>query len=132
MNREAWDFLTGDERTAILDDVDELLDDTNLSVAITYRDFQSVTHTLTTGAYVTVYTDIALRALRSLLSAHEVAAGPGLYQMGDLAFLVAQAHLGVTPVREDRIVLGADTYELVTWTAGPIGATWRLVARRVK
>ena len=107
------------------------MDDTQISRSITYRDFQSKTRTLSTGAYTSTYTDSAIRVVRTELSAREVRAGQGLFQQGDLRYLLAQSDLSVTPHREDRIVDGSDTYEVLHWAAAPITATWNVFARRV-
>ena len=132
MNTPTTDYLTAREATDITNDVADLMDDTNVSRSITYRDYQSVSRTITTGAYTTTYTDSEIRGIRTELSAREVRAGEGLYQMGDLRYVLAQSDLSVTPVREDRIVDGTTTYELIAWSADPINVVWTVIARRVK
>ena len=131
MREPATDFLSVIESTDIADDVADLMDDTQISRSITYRDFQSKTRTLSTGAYTSTYTDSAIRVVRTELSAREVRAGQGLFQQGDLRYLLAQSDLSVTPHREDRIVDGVDTYEVLHWEADPINVTWNVFARRV-
>src|SRR3990172_3704055 len=108
------------------------MDDTQVSRAITYRDYQSVSHTVSTGTYTPTYTDLSVRGVRTGLSAKEVAAGAGVYQMGDLWDFLAQSGLSATPTREDRIVDGSTTYEVIAWEADPISMTWTIIARRVK
>lgn len=133
MKREATEFLTTFEATEIASDVADLMDDTDLTVSITYRDYQSSTRTLTTGVYTPTYTDYAIRCLQDALSAREVKAGEGLYEHGDLRFTFAQSDVsGVTPTREDQIVLGSETYEVVWWREDPISSMWEVVARKVK
>lgn len=133
MNTPAMDYLTTRESTDIGSDIADLMDDTQVSREITYRDYQSASRTVSTGAYTTTYSDSTIRGVRTDLSAREVRAGEGLYQMGDLRYVLAQSDLsGITPVREDRIVDGSTTYELIAWSADPISMMWVVVARRVK
>lgn len=132
MNTPTTDFLTALEATDVTNDVADLMDDTHVSRAITYRDYQSATKTVSTGAYTTTYSDSSIRGIRTEVSAREVGAGEGLYQMGDLRYLLAQSDLSATPVREDRIVDGTTTYEVIAWSADPVNMTWVVVARRVK
>ena len=132
MNTPVVDYLTTRESTDITNDVADLMDDTQVSRAITYRDYQSATKTVSTGAYTTTYSDASIRGIRTEVSAREVGAGEGLYQMGDLRYLLAQSDLSATPTREDRIVDGSTTYEVIAWEADPISMTWTIIARRVK
>jgi len=132
VNTPVVDYLTTRESTDITNDVADLMDDTQVSRAITYRDYQSVSHTVSTGTYTPTYTDLSVRGVRTGLSAKEVAAGAGLYQMGDLRYFLAQSDLSATPTREDRIVDGSTTYEVIAWEADPISMTWTIIARRVK
>ena len=131
MNEQAMDFLLASQSSLITTDLGDLMDDADVSTAITYRDYQSRTRTPSTGAYAATYTDSAIRAVRTELGAREIAAGAGLYQVGDAAFMLAQSDLPATPHREDRIVHGSDTYEVIAWQSDPISKTWRVVARRV-
>lgn len=131
MNRETLDFLSAEESTLISDDLADLMDDTTVSVAATYKDFVSRTFSPSAGTTTATYTDTALRGVRTTLGARELAAGNGLYQVGDVAFLLAQSDLAVTPHREDRMVVGALTYEVLTWQQDALGKTWRVVAREV-
>jgi hypothetical protein len=132
MNRETHDFLSAAELASIQSDTDDLMSDVHVSVAITYRDFQGLVRDPKTGTSTTTYTDTNLRALRRTLSAREVQAGAGLFQVGDLHLRIAKTDLPITPLREDRIVVGSDTYEVVFWDTGTLGLTWLVVARRVK
>lgn len=131
MNVPTPDFLTAGERSLIGADVAALMDDTELSVAVTYRDFVSRALTPATGAYTETYSDLAIRAVRNVLSQRELALAEGLYQAGDVRFLFARSDLTITPAREDRIVHGGVTYEPRTWDTDPVGAFWNVVARRV-
>lgn len=131
MNREALDFLDAIERADIVSDIGDLLDDAQVSVAVTYRDFQSRTFDAAAGTAASTYTDTATRAVRVELGAREIQAGAGLYQVGDVAFILAQSDLAATPHREDRIVSGGVTYEVLTWAADALGLMWRVVARAI-
>lgn len=131
MNRETLDMLLAAERTEISDSLADLIDDTHVSAAITYRDWQSKTRTPSTGAFTNTYTDYSIRAVRGELSAREVQAGAGLYQVGDIEFMIAQSDLSITPHREDRITSGSTTYEVIDWKADPLDMTWTVIARRV-
>ena len=128
----ALDMLTVTEKNTIVSDIGATVDDTDLSQAATYRDYVSNAFTPSTGAYTPTYTDTTLRVLRGRVSLQEIAASGGLYQRGDVRFLVDRVDLTVTPTREDRLVLGGDTYEIVDWSTDPISALWLIVARLVK
>lgn len=125
------DFLLGEELAQIGDDVTGLLADPQLSVAVTYQDFQSTTVNPGLGTDVRTYTDSSIRAIRNAVPSREVQASGGLYQMGDLRFMVARSDLPITPNSEDRLVDGALTYNLVSWDTDPLAKLWRLVARLV-
>lgn len=134
MRQSTLDFLSTSELAGIEQDVSNLMDDSHVTVVLTYRDFQSATRTPSTGAYTATYQDTQIRGVRTSLSAREIAAGAGLYQVGDIMFLVAQSDLPnvAAPTREDRLQIEGTTYELVHWAGDPLSRTWRLVARRVK
>ena len=133
MNNPTTDFLTAAEKALITSDVVFFNQDDEVGRDIEYKDFQSRTRTPSTGAMAPVYSDYDIRATRISLTAREIVAGNGLFQQGDVRYMLAQAQIpGVTPHREDRIVDGSDTYEVVDWSADPISATWNVVARRVK
>jgi len=125
------DFLTPEELSQIGADVVDLFADSQLSVAITYRDFQSRTFTPGTGAATPTYTDYAIRAIRNMVPSREVQASQGLFQQGDLRFIIARQLLAVSPDKEDLIVDGSMTYNLVSWDTDPIAQLWRVVARLV-
>lgn len=126
------DFLSVGERAAILSDVAGIVDDTHISLAITYRDFQSVSRTPSTGANTPVFTDVTTRAIRSELTASQVRAGAGLYEIGDVEFFIAQSDLsGITPFRQDEVVCEGTTFKLMSWKGDALGAFWRIIGRRV-
>ena len=127
------DFMTPLELALVTSDVTGLTSDPQTSVEVTYRDFQSRTLNRGTGAVVETYTDQSgLRGIRNSLSARQVTAGEGLYQMGDVKFMFSRSLLTLSPAREDRIVEGSATYELVSWDSDPLSALWNIVARVVK
>lgn len=133
MNRETLDFLTAGEKTDIVSDIGDYMDDTHVSTALTYKDFISKVRTPSTGAFTATYTSYAgLRGSRSDVSAREVQISGGLLQLGDVAFLIAQSDLAITPAREDQLAVGSETYEVIKWAGDPVGMLWRIVARKVK
>lgn len=125
------DFLMASELAQISDDVLGLFADSQLSMPITYRSFQSRTFTPSTGANVPTYTDYAIRAVRIVVPTREVQASQGLYQMGDLRFFIARSTLAATPDKEDVVIDGSNTYNLVSWDTDPLSQIWRVVARKV-
>jgi hypothetical protein len=125
------DFLSVEELAQIRQDVRDLFADSQIAVPITYRSFQSSTFTPGTGAYTKTFTDTALTAVRNMVPEREVAAGQGLFQAGDLRFIIARALLPTSPAKEDELVDGASTYNVVAWDTDPVGALWRVVARKV-
>ena len=132
MRDDTVDFLLAAESLLIENDVAALMDDTQLSVAITYQAYAGVTHTVTTGAYTSTPTSSSIRAIRNVLESREVRASNGLYQLGDIRFMIARTDFTGTPTREDRIVQGSDTYELIDWETDPLSALWNIVARGVR
>ncbi len=125
------DFLTTDEASLMSADVAGLMDDTTLSVSISYRDVGAPTFTPSTGAMTANETAYAIRAIRNVVSTRELAAALGKFQQGDVRYLIARSDLTITPSREDRIVDSDDTYELIDWNTDPLRLVWRVYARKV-
>ena len=124
------EFVFPRELALMLNDVTTIFADTELAVSITYRSFTSRTFTPSTGAWTPTYTDTTIGAIRNELSLQEIAASDGLYQMGDLQFIIERATLA-TPSKEDRIVDGTEVFDLIKWESDPLNALWRIVARKV-
>lgn len=125
------DFLTAGELALIRGDVTDLTSDVQINATITYRAFQSRTFTPSTGEYTLTYTDTVLGAIRNEVPMSEVVASDGLYERGDLKFIINRPLLPSEPGKEDRILDGSTVYDLVTWDSDPISALWRIVARKV-
>lgn len=125
------DFLFPNERLLILQDVADLTTDPSVGVSVTYRRLTGRSFTPSTGANTPTYTDTALRAVRNMVSAQQVAVSNGLYQMGDVRYMIERAALTGDPIKEDLVVEGGVTYGLVSVDSDPLSAFWRLVARRV-
>jgi hypothetical protein len=123
------DFLTAEEKLLMQTDATDLIGDLELSPPITYRAHGGQTFVPSTGQVIVTWTDFTIGAIRNELSAREVAASNGLYQMGDLRFLIRRSLLPVTPDKEDRIIVDGVTYEIVSWGSDPIELFWRMVAR---
>jgi hypothetical protein len=125
------DFLSPYELAQMTSDAADLVGDAEVGLAATYRKFVSTVFTPSTGLSVPSYTDYAVDLIRNDLSAGEVRASNGLYQIGDVRFTIARALLTPVPGKEDLVVLGGDTYNVVHWSSDPIGLLWRLVGRLV-
>ena len=128
---ERLEFLTSGERALMTSDAATLVNDTDVGIAITYRDYQSATFTPSTGFSTPTYTSYAIQAIQNALPAGEVRASNGLYQMGDIRLTLARSTLPITPNTKDLIVLGGSTYNLVNWDSDPLNLLWRIVARQV-
>ncbi len=133
------DFVMPSEVALIQADAHGVVADPQLGVSITYRSYQSRTFTPSTGVWTPTYADQStivdgspLRAIRSLINAREAAASQGIYQAGDVRYLITRADLLTVPGTDDRVVEGAYTYDMVDWQSDPVSAFWRLVMRRVK
>lgn len=124
------EFLFPSELALIQADVTTLFADTELAVTVTYRALTGRTFTPSTGAWTPTYTETVLGVIRNELSMQEIAASEGLYQMGDLQFILQRA-LVPTPSKEDRIVDGTEVFDLVRWESDPLSALWRIIARKV-
>ena len=127
----SFNFLTTAERALMQQDGSDLTTNPILSPPITYRSYQSRTFTPSTGAYVATYGDTTVGAIRSELSSREVAASQGLYQQGDLRFVILRAALTPAPGKEDKIIADGAEYDVKGWDSDPIALLWRIVARRV-
>jgi len=125
-------FMTARERDLIRNDAHALVTDAMMSFPATYRDFQGSTFSPTLGTSVDSYIDLSITVHRGSVSAEEIAAAAGLYQRGDVRFLVERSMLMIPPAREDRIVVGTQTYELLDWASDPINALWAITARLVR
>lgn len=125
------DFLTPSELSLILTDVRDLLADPQLRVSVTYRAYQSRTFTPSIGAVVPVYTDTVLGAIRNEMPVREIVASAGLYRTGDLRFIIERAALATEPNKDDHLIDGSVTYDLISWDSDPVSALWRIVARQV-
>lgn len=112
-------------------DVADLLGDTHLSVPVTYRAFGGTTFTPSTGAATRTFTNTTLRAIRNAIPTREVVASDGLYRQGDLRFILQRAALPTEPTKDDHLVDGAKTYDVIDWDSDPISVLWRIVAREV-
>ena len=108
-----------------------LVNDLDIGLSVVYRSFQGETFTPSTGAGTSTFTDYTIQIIQNAISAGEIRAAGGLYQMGDIRFLIARSTLPVSPSKEDLILLGAETYNLVKWDTDPLNLLWRLVARKV-
>jgi hypothetical protein len=124
------DFLTPVELAQIAADVASLVTDPQLTKPVTYRNFQSITFTPSTGMQVPSFTDSSLRVIRNNVTTRDVAIANGLYQMGDVLFTFDRATFSaITPNREDLIVDEGETWKVVSWETDPIQKLWRIVAR---
>lgn len=123
-------FLLPSELTQMSVDAAALLADPQITVPVTYKDLLSEAFVPATGVKTRTYVDYACRALRNAVPAREVAGAPGLYETGDLRFTVLRVALGGnTPSRDDLLVDGALTYDIVSWDSDPVSLLWRIVAR---
>src|SRR5574339_596696 len=104
------EFLFTAERALMTADAAGLMNDTDISLAMTYRDFQSKTFTPSTGQTTPTYTDSAVQGIQNAIPAREVEASNGLYQMGDIRLTFARSQLTIIPNKEDLIVLDGQSY----------------------
>lgn len=125
------DFLFPSERLLILQDAADVTGDPSLGISVTYRHLTGRSFTPSTGAMTPTYTDTTLSAIRNVISAQQVAVSNGLYQMGDIRYLIERADLASDPGKEDQIVEGGVTYGIVSVDSDPVSAFWRVVARRL-
>lgn len=131
MNQGSLEFLTASEKALIHADVAAAMDDTDLSIAVTYRRVTGQVFVPTTGEHLPKETGTAMRALRTELKHQELFAAQGLYQQGDIAFLFSRRDITWTPTREDYLLIGTEKWEIVAFNGDPVLAMWRIVARKV-
>ncbi len=127
------DFVFPTEATLIAQDALGVTTDPQLARPITYRRYTGRTFTPSTGLWTPSYDLASLTAIRSILSAAEVAAAAGVYKTGDVRYLIAAATLAAAPDDDDQILTAeGDLFDLVRWDTDPVGAFYRLVMRQVK
>lgn len=125
------DFVLPDEVTLMQQDAAGVTADPQLGLTITYRSYTGRTFVPSTGAWTPNYTDQALRAIRNNLKASEIAASGGVYQEGDVRYLIAKAI--ATPGTDDKVEDSDGVlFDMVQWDTDPANLFWRLVMRRVK
>lgn len=105
----ATDFLTAEEKTLIVADFGDLINDPEVGVDITYEVFVSKgAFNPSTGQVTLTFTSFPLRAFRSALRDREIAESGGLYQSGDVRYLIRRSDV-VAPKKDDRIIDGIKT-----------------------
>ena len=105
----ATDFLTVEEKALIVADFGDLIDDTEVGVTVTYQVFVSKgAFDPATGQIALTFTSSSLRTFRSALRDREVQESGGLYQSGDVRYLIKRSDI-TSPKKDDRIVDGAIT-----------------------
>lgn len=119
------DVLTNFEVGQIQADTQALIDDTDVSVGVTYRSFDSETFDAETGTQTTTTTDTPTTALRAYLSAEKVDRLSGTIQelnveVGDRVYLVDSTDIS-EPSTEDTITEGSVTLEVTGWRADVLG-----------
>ena len=127
----ALDFLTAREKTLITGDFSDLVADTQIGVAITYKAFSSKgAFSPTTGKVTETYTDSSINAFRMPLSDREVRDSGGKYQVGDYRYFIRVSDIA-TPKKDDRVVDGSVTRYVITWSVDPLRVFHSLVARNL-
>jgi len=122
------DFLAAAELTGIKDDIAALLDDAQVTVAITYRTIVT-SFDPTTGLETQTATDISARGILGEYNIQELSLSGGLLQQGDIFIFVDQADVPTTPTVNDRVIIDSVTYEVVHWETDPLQAFWRIGLR---
>ena len=96
------DFVLPDEVTMMRQDAAGVTADPQLGLTITYRSYTGRTFTPSTGSWTPIYADQVLRAIRNNLKASEIAASGGVYQEGDVRYLITKATLVAVPGKIGR------------------------------
>lgn len=125
------DLLTADELTNVKADLSAIIDDAQLSVALTYKAFSSQTRTLGTGALTITTTNTSLRAIKRIFSVREIAASGGLIQEGDIEYLIDAADLSAEPKTNDQITEGSTTLSVIRWRKDDFGISYLVQVRKV-
>lgn len=125
------DLLTADELTNIKADLSAIIDDVQLSVALTYKAFSSQTRTLGTGVLAITTTNTTLRAIKRTFSVREVASSGGLIQLGDLEYVIDAADLGAEPKTSDQVTEGSTTVNVMRWRKDDFGISYLVQVRKV-
>lgn len=127
------DVLTNFEVGQIQADTQALIDDTDVSVSVTYKSFDSETFDAETGNQTTTTTDTSTTALRAYLSAEKMDRLSGQVselnvEVGDRVYLIDSADIG-EPSTEDTITEGSTTLEVTGWRSDVLGQFYWIGAR---
>ncbi len=131
MNRPAPDFLTTEENSAINNDINNMVDDSTIGASITYKAFLSRAYTPETGTDVVTYTNTTLNAITGNISTKEIEQSGGQMQRGDKWFWFPLVDMSSTLTKEDVIVSGSVTYQVIEWKEDTLGKMYRVVVRKM-
>ena len=122
------DFLTQDEKDLITSDVDDLVEDEEASIDVTYKTFTGAgTFDRTTGAKTPTFTTKTVRAFRFPITEREIGQGP--YQLGDVRYLIRKSDVTL-PTKNDRVVDGSDERFIVDFSTDPLRIFHDILARQ--
>lgn len=123
------DLLTPFEKGEILASIQDVLDDAQLKVSLTYSRLSSLAYNVETGVVTRTAQADTVNAFRRFVTVQEVARSGGLLHVGDREYLIEVADLTLTPTTQDRITEGTETLEVVSWQADPLGHFYQVQAR---
>lgn len=131
MQSPRMDALSTFEKTALRSTLQDILTDSDVTTAITYRTFTSESVNHKTGAITRDEDDASVNAVRREMTNAEVDRSGGTLKITDRWFLVDQADLSAEPKKSDRIIEGSTEYEVIMWRGGVLGLVWEVAARKV-
>lgn len=127
----ATDFVTAEELTLITNDFADLVADTQVRTAITYKVFVSKgTFDPATGKETETFTSLSINSFKYSINEEEINASGGKYQLGDYRYMIQVSDI-TTPKKDDQIVDGSATKYIVTYGTDILGVFHAIVARDI-
>lgn len=111
--------------------IQDMIDDPQASVSITYREFVASTLNVQSGIHTPSMNNVSTTAFAKDVTIEEVNRSGGTLQVGDRRYLVDQADLSRDPKTQDRIVEGTTIRKVVEWKANLLRQFYEITARRV-
>lgn len=125
------DYLTSAEKTALSDSVGSLLDDTEITVEVTYEAHGGSSVNLESGDVTDSDDTATFQAGRREVTAEEAERSGGRLEVRDRIYVFEQENLPTghdTPGQQDRIVEGGSTYQVKSWQSDVLSDVFVVVA----
>lgn len=124
------DALTAFEKSELRATTQDVIDDADARVQITFERHQSTSVNLDTGATGETTTDDAtVNAQRAILGVEDVRRSGGRLEVGDRRYLIDQEDLGEDPSIYDSVLEGSTRLQVLQARSDPLDVFWLVDAR---